>query len=909
MIHMCARWIAAVFVVFAAFCQAAQLELYPTFHSMGVIVNLEGEDNDADAVCAVEYRTDSEPDYHSAFPPSRVQTDRFVGSLFRLQPGTTYHIRVTFDDPDNGPLSSLVLNGTSITRNEISVPAASNSIYVSPTGDDENGTGSQNSPYAGINRAMQDAGPGDHVVLMDGVYYQGEIYPPDSGLPGSPIVIRSAEGADVVVDGSYSQSFSWTPNGGGVYRTTVPTADPHLVLYQGQRLYPYQNLADLSNLIWDISGFYANGATVYLHLTDHSAPDPAQVRISRFNYALYIEQDYIYILDITFRYFGCGSWAKAIYLNNAGYNLVQGCTFAVNDLGIGIKRASPCNVIQDNEFYDTDFDWPWDAVKDGSELETGGVAMYDPMTGRGTVIRRNSFHDYFDGSSISPGYTAGLTNETDFYENTIYRCGDDGVSADGQASNVRIWDNEFYDILMGISLAPVYTGPVYAFFNLIYSIGVGNNSYSGSPFKFNSGYSLSGPMYLFHNTCDAALPGNNGLYIKAPGTWTLIYARNNIWAGTDYAVENYNASQPVDMDYDNLYTPGTWLARWDGTRYSTMADFQNGTGLEIHGLDGEPGFTAPLSGDYSLASNSPLVDQGVVIPGINDGYNGSAPDIGAFETESGIRTFEYNLNTPGWHLLSLPGTTADMSVAALFPDAAGGCAYQWLEGAYVPVYTVEAGKGYFLAFTQPVIYQIALSVIDTYQLELSGPDWTLIGSVGQNVDFTAPDVYPSGSISLPIYSYNTSTRAYISSNIINTTLAYWLWVEKNCQLNVGTAAASSLGLQKRQHEPPEPPVWTGTGFATQKPAEFALLPNFPNPFNAGTEILFSLAETGPVRLSIYDIRGRLVYILENRVALPGFHQVTWHGTDGNGQPVASGIYWVRMQAGAFTAQSKLILLK
>ena len=120
----------------------------------------------------------------------------------------------------------------------------------------------------------------------------------------------------------------------------------------------------------------------------------------------------------------------------------------------------------------------------------------------------------FDGFGVCPSQTAGEseTNETDVYENLVFRAGDDGMETDGEASNVRIWSNTFHDVLMGISLAPVYTGPVYAIRNLIYCTGVGNNGYSGSPFKFNSGYAKSGPMYLFHNTCDAALPENNGIY-------------------------------------------------------------------------------------------------------------------------------------------------------------------------------------------------------------------------------------------------------------------------------------------------------------------------------------------------------------------------------------------------------------
>ena len=81
---------------------------------------------------------------------------------------------------------------------------------------------------------------------------------------------------------------------------------------------------------------------------------------------------------LTFRHYGLGDYAKAIYFNDASNNLVQGCTFAINDLGIGLKYDSGRNVIEENTFSDTDFNWPWDAVKAGSDLETGGIRFYRP---------------------------------------------------------------------------------------------------------------------------------------------------------------------------------------------------------------------------------------------------------------------------------------------------------------------------------------------------------------------------------------------------------------------------------------------------------------------------------------------------------------------------------------------------
>jgi len=657
---------------------AASLELYGTFHAMGVIVTLgSSDDPNGDATASVEYRVSGSGPYRQGFPLSRVTDTRFVGSLFWLEPGKVYDVRVTFSDPDGGPLDGTTVAGTASTRAEIAIPAPGNAYYVSPTGSET--TCSETAPCSlveGLNRA----GPGDEVVLRGGVYYQGEIDLPHFGTSGAPIVIRSYDGETAVLDGADPNTFTWTAYGGGVYYTTVNVAGTHLVLADGQRLFPYDNLTDLQNLSrGNTPGFYTSGTTLYVHLAGGADPKNTTMIISRYGNAFTVEQDYIYFLNLTFRYYGQGDYPKVIYFDGASDNLVQECTFAVNDLGIGIKRESHRNVIQDNEFHDIIFDWPWEEIKDVGGLEDGGVAFYDPATGRGNVIRRNIFHDDFDGFGVCPSDTAAVTNETDVYENQVYNMGDDGIETDGQCSNVRIWGNTFHDVLMGISLAPVYDGPVYAIRNLIYRTGVGNNDYTGSPFKFNSGYGQSGPMYLFHNTADAALPGNNGLYIKAPGTWKQIYARNNVWAGTAYALENYNTSQPISLDYDDLWNGNSGdLVRWDSTRYATLADFTAATSQEPHGLSVEPSFADAGSGDYTLDPASDLIDAGVIIPGINDDYIGAAPDIGAFEYQgygftlsatpslraiapSGVATYTVEVQPIG-------GFTATVSLVAASPS-------------------------------------------------------------------------------------------------------------------------------------------------------------------------------------------------------------------------------------------------
>ncbi len=600
---------------------------------MGVIVTLDsGDDPDEDAVANVEYRS-SGGAYQTGFPLSRVSNTRFTGSLFWLEPGVTYEVRVTFSDPDGGPLDGASVTGSAATRAEVTIPTPNNSYIVSANG---SGTSCTQAAPCSLHEGISQAQPGDEVLLRNGVYYQGEISLPRSGLADAPIIIKSAPGESAILDGGDPATFTWTAQGGGVYLATVNRANTHLVTANGQRLYPYQSLSDLQNLSWGIPGFYADGTNVYVRLAGDANPNSAAMLVSRYQYAFFIEQDYIYLLNLGFRHYGQGGYPKALYLNNANNILVQNCTFALNDLGIGLKRASGRNVIQDNEFYDTTYTWPWDAVKNGSSLETGGVRFYSPTTGRGNIIRRNTFHDYFDGFGVCPASTDGAqSNETDVYQNLVYNIGDDGLETDGECSNVRIWGNTFHDVLVGISMAPVYTGPAYAIRNLIYRTGQGNSSYSGYPFKFNSGYGKSGPMYLFHNTADAVLPGNNGFYIKSPGSWDTIYARNNIWAGTDYALNNYNETQPIDFDYDNLYTsnPAEFVYWGSGANrhMHNLPTFQSLTGQELHGFNVESDFENAANGNYRLSAGNVLIDAGLVIPGINDGYRGYAPDIGAFE--------------------------------------------------------------------------------------------------------------------------------------------------------------------------------------------------------------------------------------------------------------------------------------
>ena len=76
--------------------------------------------------------------------------------------------------------------------------------------------------------------------------------------------------------------------------------------------------------------------------------------------------------------------------------------------------------------------------------------------------------------------------------------------------------------------------------------------------------------------------------------------------------------------------------------------------------------------------------------------------------------------------------------------------------------------------------------------------------------------------------------------------------------------------------------------ATEEPVPGGLLPNVPNPFNAGTLIPYRVATPGPVRLEIYNVLGQPVRTLVNEFRPAGAYQVFWDARDGEGDAGGGG---------------------
>jgi hypothetical protein len=92
--------------------------------------------------------------------------------------------------------------------------------------------------------------------------------------------------------------------------------------------------------------------------------------------------------------------------------------------------------------------------------------------------------------------------------------------------------------------------------------------------------------------------------------------------------------------------------------------------------------------------------------------------------------------------------------------------------------------------------------------------------------------------------------------------------------------------------------------------DYRLHQNYPNPFNPATTIAYSLSVESMVQLTVYNMLGQEVCRVLSEVQSPGSHQIVWNGTNNDGMPVQSGIYFYRLTAGHnFTQTRKMLLLK
>jgi hypothetical protein len=126
----------------------------------------------------------------------------------------------------------------------------------------------------------------------------------------------------------------------------------------------------------------------------------------------------------------------------------------------------------------------------------------------------------------------------------------------------------------------------------------------------------------------------------------------------------------------------------------------------------------------------------------------------------------------------------------------------------------------------------------------------------------------------------------------------WSWKEGTLSMAGLAGGISSIGISwVREAEAPEPV------------REIALAPGRPNPSGGGTRAPFALPRATHVRLRVLDVRGHLVRTLVDEMRSAGQNAATWDGRDQSGRPVASGVYFLRLDADGEVHTAKAVVLR
>jgi hypothetical protein len=613
----------------------------PTLLSLGFEWRIDGDDN-RNAAVAVSYRKKGDAAWTEGLPLLRIGNERinenalqyitpngFAGSIFELAPGTTYECRFVMSDPDgvSGKADAVV---TVRTRPEPAPAAGGTTYHVYPPGfagpkAEPAFTGLLGAYYTGssssdnFNTYPPRVQPGDTILVHAGLYKDdryrygaglgtvssGTYFLTQSGTAEKPIVIKGAGDGDAIFDGDGAYNLFNVMAANYNYFEGLTIRNTDLAFQAGLK-----NIAGSIGLTIVKSRFENVGRAIY---TDWSG-----------------SKDY-YIAD-------------NVMLGRFNPNYLMGFTGRT---------------------------WQNLPEFDPKLLSEYAVKVY----GSGHVVAYNQIANFHDGVDVaSYGNPDGGPNpirdrmpvSIDFYGNDISNVEDNCIEADGGAHNVRIFRNRCFNHgHRALSVQTMFGGPVYFIRNIVY------HAPEGGAVKFTA--SAAG-LVVYHNTFIAPV---KPMLLAASN----VHYRNNLVLGksetletfavetnTNYSTSDYNGFRPNDgaeFSFEWSTPPLSLRANFPGEagalstqqqsqleakarevrRFKTLKEYSEATGEDRHSLlvdydvfvkVAPPGpdprtLYQPADFDFGLRPGSAPVDAGVRLPGVNDGFSGRAPDLGAYE--------------------------------------------------------------------------------------------------------------------------------------------------------------------------------------------------------------------------------------------------------------------------------------
>ena len=207
-------------------------------------------------------------------------------------------------------------------------------------------------------------------------------------------------------------------------------------------------------------------------------------------------------------------------------------------------------------------------------------------TGRGHVIAYNRISRFADAIDT---FGSGVCAAIDIHNNDVSECTDDGIEMDFSERNTRCFRNRLTNVFQGISIQPVFGGPVYVFRNTLYNVGLETFKmhHNGGP-KHRMDWAPTGAMF-FHNT---SVKKGVPLLLWTPLPVYNCTYRNNLFVGTRGPLA-YDGTAPMincDFDYDGFAGgPYKKFLRWNGKKYDRAAQVRKSAPVYRHVVDLGPG--------------------------------------------------------------------------------------------------------------------------------------------------------------------------------------------------------------------------------------------------------------------------------------------------------------------------------
>ena len=591
-----------------------------TLHSLGFEWKIEGDEN-RDAVVEVSFRKVGENIWKTAQPMLRIGGEKvwrarefleywtphmFAGSIFGLDPGERYECRFEMSDPDG-------VNGIAIQQVNVETRRVPQSypqgpvLHVYPP----NHEGNREEPsFTGLLEAYYGPGLGDWDVVR--------CRPVE---PGATILVHAglykADRRDYINPHQipFFGSYVLTLDGTEEKPITIKAAGDGEVIFDGDNAFRLFDVMAADHHIFEGITVRNTEVAFYGGAKDVMGCSNLSVRYCRLE-------------DV-----GIGvhtDWAGAKNFYIADNTMIGRDDHHRLNGWANMKTYGPSPV---NSYY--------------------GVKVY----GQGHVICHNKISFFHDGICIS---TYGIPEEEqdlkcvsiDIFNNDIFLMVDDFIESDGGVHNIRVFNNRGFNAAhQGLSAQPMFGGPVYFIGNLIYNVPFGG--------AIKTGGANPAGVLIYHNTFITENSNVVGI--------SNVHFRNNLFFGTNHPTKHlfrlitythYSTSDYNGFGYNQSVTvppfsiaipkhgPNDYSARPEPLLFDNLDDLRGSTGLEensrivtteIFRNIKQPDARFPHKVylpdglDFNLVAGCDAIDAGVILPNINDGFEGSAPDLGAFE--------------------------------------------------------------------------------------------------------------------------------------------------------------------------------------------------------------------------------------------------------------------------------------